>query len=316
MTRAHLLVVLALAGAPIAGCLDTGPAAASGGDIEVLLQGRDSFPENRTTIVAYDESNWTSQLTELWQAHHGPANEAPDVPDADLDGRMAIAHFQGSTQGGCQGVDITRVTQAADRDAVEVHVEVFTVEDPQLDCGASAPMQMATAPAVHGSTIEVVEETTTDDAVPEAWTDAFTANGSEDEETSRESGEGTAERTSLAFETLDRGGDSNLTERRGLAIRDQASWEAFWANHTREDRDRPNVDFDERMVVAVLYGPAPDGCHAVEIQKIEQTDGQLVAHAEEQVRDGACIQQVTYPFHVVELDQVDGELTVDWDEAS
>lgn len=327
MERSHLLLVLVLSSAPLAGCIEAlNPASAGDGDgIEVLLQGHDSFTTEQTTIVAYNQTSWGTQLSQLWQAHHGPDREVPDIPAADLDERMAVAHFEPRTDDVCQGLSIESIERTGETDdgqpVVTIEVEVFTVTDPSLECEHSAPMQMVTAPAVKGE-VHVTRTETRLDTVPDGWDGEFTEQGSSENATSRETSANTSDGgeagQEVAFETLDEGNDSNVTERRDLVIRDADAWRGFWANHTEEDRPRPAVDFDDRMVVAALHGQAPQGCHRVEIERIvEAEDGSsLTVHAHERgPNEGQmCTDEVVHPFHIVDLDDFEGDVQVEWHE--
>lgn len=107
--RTLLLASLALT-LPLAGCLEGG--AKTGRTVEdppVLTQGRDSFVENPTVILARNETAWESQLSDLWTFYHGSEEGMPPVPEVDFDDEMAIAYFEGTSEDVCQGLTIDEV---------------------------------------------------------------------------------------------------------------------------------------------------------------------------------------------------------------
>jgi hypothetical protein len=113
----------------------------------------------------------------------------------------------------------------------------------------------------------------------------------------------------VPFETLDQGSDSGVEERRTEVVRSDETWQRLWSEHEDED-PAPEVDFEERMVVAVFKGESPDGCHAAQVTNVTGTpNGTLRVHGEWlQVTGVACTEQITYPFHVVTLDRYEAEV--------
>ncbi len=65
------------------------------------------------------------------------------------------------------------------------------------------------------------------------------------------------------------------------------------------------VDFRERIVVAVFMGFRPTGGHEVDIREIEERDGKLYVHAIFRSPDDNCMvtQQITYPYQIVSIPQ-------------
>lgn len=295
----------------------------------MLVQGRGSFVTEATSFAASNETALEAELQKIWTAYHGPDKPLPSrsenqngglLPvDVDYAERMVVAHFAGERQDVCQGVQIEQVTPTTHEDepAVSVDVTVFEVASAEVDCESSSPMQVVSVPQMAGP-LAVNEEKATYEQAPEGWKDEFSPDRSSEEASSGQHVDEEADTgKQRAFEMLDRGGDSNITDRSEHVVRDEQAWAQLWANHTAEDRQRPTVDFEDRMVVAVFHGPANDGCHGVEVEEINTDgDGGLRVHVHEHVRDdGACIQQITHPFHIVELDRTEQPVTFEWHEA-
>lgn len=330
MDRAPLFTAGVLLAASLAGCIsgsEPGSIPAVVEEPEVLLQGRDSFVTSPTTFVARNESSWASQLEDLWTTYHDEDRSMPDVPAVvNFSDKMAIAHFAGETDGVCQGVEIENVTSVqgdltdADRELI-VHVERFRVVSSNLTCESSSPVQMVTVPEMPGRLVTIVHNETYT-SPPSGWTEEFSSNGSVAEERSgegisRESHAGGPgdDRDRVPHETVDYGSDSGITEGRDVAVRNQSQWRDLWQEHTREDRPLPQIDFQHRMILAAFSGPAPSGCHHVEIEQVVLgPDGSnLTAHVQEDVlEDSRCDEQTSYPFHIVKLDRFDGGVAFEW----
>lgn len=124
----------------------------------------------------------------------------------------------------------------------------------------------------------------------------------------------------VTFETIEQGQQSGIEERRTVVVRNQSAFQTLWLEHKSDaegDPGIPDVDFDKRMVVAVFKGQSPDGCHGAEITNITGENGTLVVEGEWfNVDAAACTAQVTYPFHVVELDRAEVPVEFSMEETS
>jgi hypothetical protein len=113
----------------------------------------------------------------------------------------------------------------------------------------------------------------------------------------------------LAFETIDHGSNSEIEDREETVVRSDEAWRQLWDRHAPDD-ERPEVDFEETMVLAVFKGESPDGCHGAEIENVTGEGGSIeVEGAYYEVTDAYCTQQITYPFHVVALDHHEEPVT-------
>lgn len=187
MSRTHLVLAVLLVAAPLAGCIsgpgsDGGPPASFEPDL--VTQGRDSFIENETTVIARNQTQWEDRLERVWDTYHEPSERMPPVPSVNFSESMAIAYFAGEVEEGCAGVQIGNVTapngtSRTDEGASwEATVTVFSVENETTDCRSSSPIQMVLLPHIAGE-ITLETETTTLDEAPPGWAADFQAQGSE-----------------------------------------------------------------------------------------------------------------------------------------
>lgn len=73
--------------------------------------------------------------------------------------------------------------------------------------------------------------------------------------------------------TLD-GDDSQITESEALRILSGDDWKDLWTRHGGEEGDLPEVDFDERMIVAIFLGKSWN-CRGIRAEAFE-SDGEMV----------------------------------------
>lgn len=116
----------------------------------------------------------------------------------------------------------------------------------------------------------------------------------------------------ILFDTLDQGQQSGIEEQRTQTVQDQASWEALYQEHA-PDEDPPDVDFEERIVLAIFKGQSPDGCHGAHITNVTGTSDEDIRVEGEffEVTDAFCTEAITYPFHIVTIDRYDADITYD-----
>lgn len=90
----------------------------------------------------------------------------------------------------------------------------------------------------------------------------------------------------------------------GRVLRDQASWDAFWAEHRSghsEPGEPPAVDFATELAIAVIRASQSSGGHAIEVTDVTaQGDGLVVRYATDSPGAGCGSGAVmTRPFHLV-----------------
>jgi len=92
---------------------------------------------------------------------------------------------------------------------------------------------------------------------------------------------------------------TGIGESRRLVIRDANAWAQFWSE--LGVGDRPSVDFNHDVVVAVAAGQRPTGGYEIAIDRVTQSDGQLTVEVVERVPGPNCMTtgSLTQPVDVV-----------------
>ncbi len=257
---------------------------------ETIAQGGDSGLEARQERVIRDNATWQ----ELWAHHTDRHTDPPPVPEVDFPGQMVLAIFKGASPDGCHRAQIREVTEA-DNGSYVVDGVYAKVEAGACTLAVTYPYHMITVPADEAPVVFRIEDRTDSQG---GQTDGKDGN--------------------VTYETLDRGSQSGIEDRREIVVEDAATWRSLWENHTEGQQpapDRPAVDFSSEIVVAIFKGQSPDGCHGAEITNVTSataSDGSTEVSVEAsyyKVTGGACSQQITYPFHIVKVRAQPDEVT-------
>lgn len=113
----------------------------------------------------------------------------------------------------------------------------------------------------------------------------------------------------IAFETIDQGQGSAIEEQRTVVVRSQHALVQLWDDHAPDER-APNVDFQRSMIAGVFKGESPDTCHHANVDGVRgQGDHVEVEAAFVVITGAACGERVTYPFHIVEIERHDAEVS-------
>jgi hypothetical protein len=82
-------------------------------------------------------------------------------------------------------------------------------------------------------------------------------------------------------------------------IRDANAWDQFWSE--LGVGDRPAIDFNRNVVVAVAAGQRPTGGHEIAVDRVTQTEGELIVDVVETTPGPNCITtaSLTQPVDVV-----------------
>lgn len=122
----------------------------------------------------------------------------------------------------------------------------------------------------------------------------------------------------IAFETIDQGPNSGIEERRTVAVHNWSAWSDLWLEHKSNEGGSPaipNVDFNESAVLAIFKGTSSNGCHGAEITDVTGQNGTIhVDGAFYEVTGRPCTEQITHPFHIVEIDSYDAPVRFAIDE--
>lgn len=105
----------------------------------------------------------------------------------------------------------------------------------------------------------------------------------------------------VAFTTVARGTDSQITETREAIVRSTDEWRALWSAHS--SGRTPSVDFSRAMVVGVFLGTRPTSGYTVEIVRVRRQGSVTTVEYREQRPgpDGFNLQVLTVPFHLITI---------------
>jgi len=100
---------------------------------------------------------------------------------------------------------------------------------------------------------------------------------------------------------------TGIGESRRLVIRDANGWAQFWSE--LGVGDRPSVDFNRDVVVAVAAGQRPTGGYEIVIDRVTQSGGQLTVEVVERTPGPNCITtaSITQPVDVVVVPAADAK---------
>jgi hypothetical protein len=113
-----------------------------------------------------------------------------------------------------------------------------------------------------------------------------------------------------ALETVARGEASGITQERREAIRDEATWEAFWKVHAGSDAPPPDLDFQKEIVIVVHLGTRGSSGYAVSVTRVEDQVERSAVYYDESKPGPRCIvaQVLTQPHHIVKVRRTDNAL--------
>ena len=100
---------------------------------------------------------------------------------------------------------------------------------------------------------------------------------------------------------------TGIGESRRLVIRDANGWAQFWSE--LGVGDRPSVDFNRDVVVAVAAGQRPTGGYEIVVDRVTQSDGQLTVEVVERTPGPNCMTtaSLTQPVDVVVVPAADAK---------
>ncbi len=100
---------------------------------------------------------------------------------------------------------------------------------------------------------------------------------------------------------------TGIGESRRLVIRDANGWAQFWSE--LGVGDRPSVDFNRDVVVAVAAGQRPTGGYEIVVDRVTQSEGQLTVEVVERTPGPNCMTtaSLTQPVDVVVVPAADAK---------
>lgn len=111
------------------------------------------------------------------------------------------------------------------------------------------------------------------------------------------------------LETLASTDDSDYHEPRRQVIRSPGAWAEAW-RHLDRDREAPDVDFGEHMVILAASGTRPSGGHGIAVDSVYRHDGSLFATVREVSPGESCVvtTALTHPATAVLVPRVEGSV--------
>ena len=105
----------------------------------------------------------------------------------------------------------------------------------------------------------------------------------------------------VAFTTVARGTDSQISEPREAIVRSVEEWQTLWGAHSAERA--PAVDFSRFMVVGVFLGTRPTSGYAAEIVGVRSQGPVTTVEYRERrpAGDSFNLQVLTSPFHAIRI---------------
>jgi len=291
----------------LAGCATPGEKRAREGPIafETVERGQDSGIEERDTQVVRNRS----ALDQLWN-RHAPGESVPDV---NFDDRMVAAVFKGESSNGCHGSEITNVTGLSDG-RVRVEGEHYRIDAEACTEQITYPYHVIELPRFTTEVSFAMEGT-----VREGPSREDGSGGESPGDEGSDDGEDTSGPEPLTFHTLDKGRYSDIQQERTVVIRKTSAWRSLWNEHTNaSENPRPSVGFEDAIVVGVFRGESADGCQRARVNEVVRDKGLTVRGEHHSVasKQESCTQEITYPYHIAQVNATDRPVTFDVAEAS
>lgn len=296
-TRTYALALAVLA-VPLVGCLaGTGQAGPRSLEVETIARGQDSGIETHETHVVRNFSAWTDLWTRHYEDPGANGTASKPIPNVNFSERIVVAAFMGQSPDACHQARIDNATARGD----EVTVEGRWVRVQAEGCAQqlSHPYHVASIPAV-------------DEPVRFEMRNETVHTRGEDADGGREAKDPGSNR-SVRIQTIERGSTSGIETERHVVVQNETAWADLWREHAgNEGGAPPEVDFGNHTVLAVFKGESPNTCHSANVTEVRIHDSNATAHVVYRTGEGrVCGMQVTYPFDVVEVPRIDGDVRFD-----
>jgi hypothetical protein len=116
----------------------------------------------------------------------------------------------------------------------------------------------------------------------------------------------------VPYETLESGVNSGAVQDKPVLhqIKDEKSWEAFWAQHlTITPKSKPkSVDFSRKQVIAIVDSDQPNSGYHLRLDRIEEHNGELLVYVTREQPAPECLNlgMVAQPYVIVTINQFSG----------
>ena len=114
------------------------------------------------------------------------------------------------------------------------------------------------------------------------------------------------------FKIIAQGQYSNISLARELIVKNKKDWRRLWEIHSgNQKQQRPHVNFDDNMVIAIFSGQQPSGGYAVGVSKLKRLDDNLtVSVTFKEPQQGKSVSlALTQPYIFISTAKVDGKVT-------
>lgn len=105
-----------------------------------------------------------------------------------------------------------------------------------------------------------------------------------------------------AFKTVDKGEYGGYEKRKNYVITDIDDWKRLW----NASQSTPDVDFTQKMVIAVFQGVKKSGSYGIKVSKLIETENALEVFVKETFpRPGSIVTfALTSPYHIIETRKI------------
>lgn len=113
---------------------------------------------------------------------------------------------------------------------------------------------------------------------------------------------------SLDFETIEKDSYSGIETSQNVIVSNINDWEELWNETvTWTPDERPFVNFNESMVIAVFMGEQTSGGFEIEILELKEADDVIEVVSKFTVPDGGSgfTTALTQPFHMIKINKTD-----------
>lgn len=116
----------------------------------------------------------------------------------------------------------------------------------------------------------------------------------------------------LETEQLAQGGNSQVRAERMTVIRDEQALDRVWSEIAPRG-DRPAVDFEQDMVLAVFMGERRTGGYQIRVEEVQREGEGIRVGVRMRAPGPNCMttQALTQPYQIVRLPRVDGPVEFD-----
>lgn len=119
--------------------------------------------------------------------------------------------------------------------------------------------------------------------------------------------------TPVAFTTIAKGYQSDVTESDSVVINDEATWDTIWDSLTAyllEPEPAPEVDFNKYILLAHFMGQKPTSGYEVEFTEVLEGATDISAMVKEISPAPECMlaQVITSPYHVIQIPKTEKDV--------